>query len=322
MKVLKILNNLFKSKRFNILVMEINYNTIMQYLCDDNIENSTNNDNFPTKKNIMVSSDNFPKEFSSLFETKNKFYRYGVLRYDNYQNNISFLTSFLTLIDKQFITLDKKEELLQILQLITQLKEKINDKKFKFELKSKFEKHLVLEKLETLNLEDGVLLQALIQVLDINLLVFDFKDLKISSLFNGDYFDPWKVTLLMAKKDKNWEPLFSEKKQFSYNDSFLKKILTNEEISYYNEEYLGKYYSLLDNLNEIADINNEDQIETDEDMETFINPLEEIKNMNLNKTKLKNMKKDKIFELLSRLDDEVNKDDKKDNMISSLLSYI
>ena len=85
---------------------------------------------------------------------------------------------------------------------------------------------------------------------------------------------------------------------------------------------MGKYYSLLDNLNEIADINNEDQIETDEDMETFINPLEEIKNMNLNKTKLKNMKKDKIFELLSRLDDEVNKDDKKDNMISSLLSYI
>ena len=313
--------------------MDINYKTIVEYLCNDEETSTKQNDNFPTKKNIMISSDNFPEEFSNLFETNsnNKFYRYGVSRYNNDQINISFFTSFLTLIQKSFITLDKKEELVEVINFINQLKEKINDKKFKFELKSKFEKHLVIEKLNNFNLDDGVVLQAIVQILNINLLIFDFEKKDIFSIFHGDFYDPWKSSLLLAKKDKDWEPIFSDKKQFCYNENFLKKILTTQEILYYNQKYLNKYYSLLDNVNELIKINGlddnssveEDSIKEDsENMDTFINPIEEIKNMKLNKTKLKTLKKDQIFELLKRLNCDISKDDKKDKMITTLLSFI
>ena len=277
--------------------MEINYKTIIQYLSSEDLEQSTN-DNFPTRKNIMISSDNFPEKISQnlTISSKNKFYRYGVTRYNNEQINISFFTSLLTLLDKKFITYDKKEELMEVKKFISGIREKVIDKKFKFELKYKFENHIILDRIESLNIEDGVLIQTIIQLLDINILVMDFNDSKINTLFNGDYLNPWKVTLLLAKKDKNWEPLFCDKKQFSYNDSFLKKIFINEEIIYYNEDYLNKSYSLIDNNNKID--NNEDEIvisdSEDENLETFINPIEDIKNMKLTKTKLKNLKKIKL----------------------------
>ena len=308
--------------------MEINYKTIIQYLSSEDSEQSTN-DNFPTRKNIMVSSDNFPEKISQdlTISTKNKFYRYGVTRYNNEQINISFFTSLLTLLDKKFITYDKKEELMEVKKFITGIREKVVDKKFKFELKYKFENHIILDRIESLNIEDGILIQTIIQLLDINILIMDFNDSKINTLFNGDYFNPWKVTLLIAKKDKNWEPLFCDKKEFSYNDSFLKKILINEEIIYYNEDYLNKSYSLMDNINEISNIDNvEDEVvisdSEDENLETFINPIEDIKNMKLTKTKLKHLKKDQVYELINRLNIDINKDVNKTEMIKNLLPYI
>ena len=56
--------------------MEINYRTILQYLSAD-CEKEVNITNFPTEKNIMVSSDNFPESISKLLVQTNKiFYRY------------------------------------------------------------------------------------------------------------------------------------------------------------------------------------------------------------------------------------------------------
>lgn len=332
--------------------MEINYKTIFQYLCSEDTCQPTNDD-FPTRKNIMISSDNFPDKISQYLtsSTKNKFYRYGVTRYNNKQINISFITSLLTLLDKNFITYDKKEELTEVKNFIDGIREKVIDKKFKFELKSKFENHIILDRIEDYNIEDGILIQTIIQLLDINIIIMDFNDLKINTLFKGDYLNPWKVTLLLAKKDKDWEPLFCDKKQFSYNDSFLKKILTSEEIVYYNNDYLNKSYSLMDNIKEIANIDNieeedeeeeesvvsdnnieddknedieekENTVSDDENLETFINPIEDIKNMKLTKTKLKYLKKDQIYELINRLSIDINKDINKNEMIQNLLPYI
>ena len=163
--------------------MEINYKTIIQYLSSDDSEQPTN-DNFPTRKNIMISSDNFPKKILKYLtiSTKNKFYRYGVTIYNNKQINISFFTSLLTLLDKKFITYDKKEELMEVTKFITGIREKVVDKKFKFELKYKFENHIILDKIENLNSEDGLLIQTIIQLLDINILIMDFNDSKINTL--------------------------------------------------------------------------------------------------------------------------------------------
>jgi len=305
--------------------MEINYQTILEHLCsEDNNKNQTNN--FPTKKNIMVSSESFPENIAEILKySKKMFYRYGITKYDNDHNNISFICSIFTLLDKKFITLDKAEEVSYIKSYMTQVKQKVLEKDFKFELKSKFSKDILLDRIEKTNLNDGVLIQLFSQILDINFIIMDFKTDKLNSVFNGDYFNPWKVTLLLAKNDKNWEPIFCDKKQFSFNDSFLKKMLTNEEIVYLNEEYLDKAYSLLDNINQVTIYDN--LSESDDDGEespndTFINPKNEIKEMNLNKTKLKKMKKDLVYDLLEKLGLGVTMSDNKSKMIDQLLPYI
>ena len=105
--------------------MEINYNTIVQYLCSEDSTDNENNIKFSTVKNIMVSSDDFKYTKFLKDISKKTFYRYGVTRYNNEQVNISFLTSFLTLIDKNFITMDKKEELSYIKNFCQNIKEKI-----------------------------------------------------------------------------------------------------------------------------------------------------------------------------------------------------
>lgn len=309
--------------------MDINYNTILEYLCSENIENN-DNINFPTKKNIMVSSENFPEIIAShLGKSKETFYRYGITRYDNNHTNVSFLSSILTLVDKKFISLDTDEENSYIKSYLKQIRDIIKKPSFKFELNSKFSKDILLDRLDNLRFEDGILMQVFCQILDLNILIMDFKSEKIYSLFNGDFLNPWKVTLLLAKNDSDWEPIFCDKKQFSFNDQFIKTILTNEEILYYNENFLDKSYSLLDNIEQIETYQNDEQDEensnsevSDEIDDTFINPSNEVKNLALNKTKLKNMRKDEILELLLKLNVNVDKTAVKSKMIEELLPYI
>ena len=311
--------------------MEINYNTILKYLYSEHSDDTNHND-FPTKKNIMVSSDNFPESITKHFIQNGKklFYRYGITRYNNEQINISFLSSFLTLLNKNFMTMDKKEELTEISNLISEIRSKVLEKGFKFELKYKFEHQILLDRIKQLDFDDGLLIQLISQLLDINFLIFNFDDNKIYTIFKGDFLNPWKVTFLIAKSEKNWEPLFSDKKQFSFNDSFLKKILINEEIHYYNHEYLNKCYSLLDNVTEISNLDNnlednnsEDNNSEDNKSETFINPSNQLKKMNLTKTKLKNLKKNDVYKLIESLNlTEITKDTTKKIMIDKLLPYI
>lgn len=293
--------------------MEIGYKTILKYLCDE----EDNSIYFPAKKNIMVSSEHFPEKFSEFLKAdKNQFFRYGVTNMYLEKSNISFLTSVLTLLDKKFISFDDKEEENYIKTFIEQLKIKVKQKSFNFELKYKFSVDTLLDRINKMNFADGLLIQLITQILDINIIIFDFKTSKINSVFNGDYLNPWKVTILLANESTNWEPIFSNKKQFCFNDNFLKDILTNEEIIYFNEEFLQKYYSLLDNIDEIRDNTN------DSEDETFINPKNEIKQMNLNKSKLKNMKKESILEIFEKLNIEVSSSSNKKDLIDKLLEYI
>ena len=308
--------------------MDINYKTIIEFLCTNANNGSSENNNFSTKKNIMVSSDNFPKYISENFEgDKSTFYRYGITRYNNNQENVSFLTSLLTLLDKQFISLDKDEELSYLNFFMKQIREEVLKPNFKFELSSKFSKDILIDRIEKLKFNDGILCQLLIQILDVNLLIMDFKSEQINCLFNGDFLNPWKVTLLLAKNEDNWEPIFSDKKQYSFNDDFLKIILTCKEVIYFKEDFLNKSYSLLDSIEQIESFNVNDEIINNEsensDIEdTFINQNDIVKEMGLNKTKLKNMKKDEIHEILLQLNVNVDKSLVKSKMIDELLPYI
>jgi hypothetical protein len=337
--------------------MEINYNTIVQYLCSEESSTDENIKKFSTVKNIMVSSDDFKYTKFLKDISKKTFYRYGVTRYNYEQINISFITSFLTLIDKNFITMDKKEEISYINNFCQRIKEKILGK-FKFGV-SKFQKPVLLDRLSELKFDDGVMIQVISQILGINFIIFDYKEEKINCIFDGDYMNPWRVTVFMAKHETDWEPLFCDKKMFSYNDSYLKKILTTEDIHYYNSDYLGKDYTLMDNINILLGEENIEDFSNDEDSDsvkenisldkssqkislsesesmelesdtkdlddvndTFINPMEEIKKLKLNKTKLKSLKKAEIFELIEKLNLEITANDTKKKMIESIVPYI
>ena len=64
--------------------------------------------------------------------------------------------------------------------------------------------------------------------------------------------------------------------------------------------------------------------EEEEINDTFINPTEEIKKMNLNKTKLRNLKKDKIYDIIQKLnlDLDITEGSTKKLMIAGLIPYI
>lgn len=59
-----------------------------------------------------------------------------------------------------------------------------------------------------------------------------------------------------------------------------------------------------------------------ENPEILIDPFQEIKNMKLNKTKLRNLKKEKLYELSSKLNLNFEKNNTKKEMIEKLLPYI
>ena len=56
--------------------MDISYKTIIEFLCSAAEAENT----FPSKRSIMVSSENFPKKFADIFESTDKINRFGVTR--------------------------------------------------------------------------------------------------------------------------------------------------------------------------------------------------------------------------------------------------
>ena len=108
--------------------MEINYNLILKYLLPNKVEDKS----FESKKNMMIFSDSFPSIYKELLG--DKFYRIGVTQmYDNI--NISFFTSFLTLIADNYMTLLESEEMTNINKLINEVLEDINNNNIPSSLK-------------------------------------------------------------------------------------------------------------------------------------------------------------------------------------------
>ncbi len=305
--------------------MELSYQTILEYLCSQPGEKSqvlTNE--FSSSKNIMISADNFPEKISSyLGQSKQQFYRYGITKKNSNGKNISFITSLLTLLDKNFISFDKNEENTYVNLFLKQLREKLMDKNFSFELQNKFSKEILIDRIDKLSIDDGLLIQLISQIMDINFIIMNFESDVLNCVFNGDYLNPWKVCLFFAKSGNDWEPLISDKKQFSFNDTFLKNILLNEEIIYLNENHLDKSFALIDDINILESDNNLEESEDDNSPdETFINPPNEIKSLGLTKTKLKNMKKEDIIQLLTKYNINYNSGMIKSGLIDELVPYI
>lgn len=263
--------------------MEINYELIIKYLV-------SNNTQFSSKKHILVYSDLFPEKFKNILQ--NKFYRYGVN-----QNN-SFYNTILTLLNKNFITTNNDEEIIEVNKFKKSLIRILNDYKLPNYLSKIIDKKNIIS--DTIKEE---YIQLISEILSINFIIFDFKNELINVIYTGNECNPYKPTLLIANYDNLYEPIIYEidnKKIFSYNDPIIKKLY-NSNINTYPS--LEKEFKLNDKMpnkllndsmpNEIKNIN--EQIFTKEPEYT----IEKLNKMT--KKNLEEILKEKNIKYLSKM---------------------
>jgi hypothetical protein len=228
--------------------MEINYNMILKYLVKDPSKEKI----FVHQKNFMTYSDKFPVEFKNILG--DKFYRIGVTQNIN-KKNISFYTCLITLLDDNMMSITEKEELNKINDLLSIINNKITKlpPQLKDISKGEIKKYLK-------DLESNIWIYELIaNYLKINFIIFDFNTLELFTIYYGDFMDPWRTCLFLAKSENTWEPIRNnEKKFFCYNDNVLKKILTqtNINLNYLDNKIIKKDLVIVDNLKELlGDLN-------------------------------------------------------------------
>ena len=143
----------------------------------------------------------------------------------------------------------------------------------------------------------------IVKKLDINIIIFDFKNNKIMMEYNDtntNFFNPWKPTIYLANYDEWWEPIISKDiKIFSFSSAkanILKNNILNQNITKMN----GDSININDNFNEIIDIEgfNKSSNNTDNN-EAFIIQIP-------NKTQLNKMKKDELIELCKQFNKNIN----------------
>lgn len=199
--------------------MSVTYDLIIKYLC----ANKENNKSiFTTPKN------NYAFNLPNFTLLNNMFCRMGVTVHDGH-NNISFITSLLTLINNEFMNQFNDSEIEQV-------------NKFKIELLDKYpskyhvDKNDIREFFKTLPTTQ--MLQYIVDILNINFIIYDFKTETTTAMYHGKIMNPYKIILLLAKYDDLWEPIMLKDnnnmiKDFSYNDIHIINIL-KQPLYYHN----------------------------------------------------------------------------------------
>lgn len=277
----------------------------MRYLMPNNVQSKDEDKhNLPINKlcnkNIIGNLDFLNIDLVNLLKTAGKFYRLGVtsnIEERNKLSNVSFFSSILTIFDNKFLTLDDTESVTYLKKFIEQIKEKISKTSFKFELKFKFPRNVLMDRIMIYDFNDGLIYQVLTQILNINVLILELdentKKTRIYSLFSGHSLNPWKPIILLHKNKNYFEPIINEDKNyFSINDQFMKSILEKYylDIKYFYGDYLDKEFSIIDDCTEfIEDLiskniekQDENNVQTEQKEEELIdeNKLSETKNIN------------------------------------------
>lgn len=268
--------------------MEINYETIIKYLGNVKPKEVKSTG----QKNIYTYLKTIPSKFQELFCDRT--YKYGITIYDNNNNNISFMTSLLTLIDSKFIVPFNEDEV----NVVNNFKKELIEK---YPSKYSVPKNEIVERLK---LEpDYILLQYIVDLFDINMIIFDFKESNIYTLYKNYIMNPLKPTYLFSYNDAFWEPIMVNStksiiRDFSYNDSIIKKILA-EDIKYYENK---KEFLVNDNINVVVE-NEKKLLKKDEiKSNTLFIKEEPIKeDGKLTAAKLNRMTKDKLIEYAKTL---------------------
>ena len=305
--------------------MEINYDLIIKYLVKktDNVKPKNKSNDFITQKSIFNYSTNFPDKFRELFT--DKFYRYGITTHDYENTNISFWSSFLTLIDKNFMIPYNNDEFSLINQFKNQLVDKYTKSKLSSIIKS-FDKNDLRERLKLD--PDIYILQYIVDILDINFIIFDFESINVYTVYHKDIMNPWKQTFLLSKFKNIWEPIMMVKNKsetqrlFDYNDNVIKKIIqTDNLIEYFEKNKIDKEFMFINNINDIILIekkklkinetplleDSESSVKTDDEDDVFVKNEELEKINKLNKSKINKMKVQELWEIIGKLNIVIEK---------------
>jgi hypothetical protein len=321
--------------------MEITYETIIKYLVpknknqlgsDTSFDNQVNNKpQFITQKNIISYSKDFPEKFKNLF-TEN-FYRYGITVYDNENNNISFWSSLLTLLDDKYILTFDNDELTIINNIKNQLLEiSKNINSCKTDCKTDFDELLKgIDIKEHFKLEaNKYVLQFIVDCLDINFIILDFNTMEIQTLYKNNSMNPWKQSLIFAKSENYWEPIMynkmkENKRFFDNNNIIFKKILNYDNIKYYESI---KEFSIQNNILDIIMVEKSNLIKlnkTSENSVVFISDTK-LQSNNLLSLSLKErlsilnkMKVKELYELTQELELNMKKKSLKADLINSIM---
>jgi len=305
--------------------MEINYDLIIKYLVKktDNVKPKNKSNDFITQKSIFNYSTNFPDKFKELFT--DKFYRYGITTHDYENTNISFWSSFLTLIDKNFIIPYNNDEFSLINQFKNQLVDKYSKSKLSSIIKS-FDKNDLRERLKLD--PDIYILQYIVDILNINFIIFDFESINVYTVYHKDIMNPWKQTVLLSKFKNIWEPIMMVKNKsetqrlFDYNDNIIKKIIqTDNLIEYFEKNKIDKEFMFISNINDVILIeekklkinetplleDSESSVKTDDEDNVFVKNEELEKINKLNKSKINKMKVQELWEIIGKLNIVIEK---------------
>lgn len=246
--------------------MEITYDLIIKYL-SDNIKNDIENIYISTSHNTLCN--NFTLKFNTLL---NNFSRYGIINYDSNNNNISFWSSILTLLDDKFNMSIDNDENTKIALFKTNLIDKYTKSKLFFKNNNKNDMRELLK----IN-PDIYILQYISDILNYTFIIFDIKEDIINIIYRSSILDHNDPILLFTKYDNLWEPIINNQTSqriFIYSDDIIQKILYESDIKYFSNEICNK----------ILEFNFNDNVKTKTDIK-------------INKTKLTKMKINEIIEL-------------------------
>ena len=259
--------------------MDITFDTIIEYL-------STKKDYFTNKINIVRPIDNFNFDIPV--------FRIGVLNNSN-KKNISLLQSILYLINPEYIYQNKEDK-------INMMEKFVNDVRSYWKLNYKpnndfslLDGEKLINELSKNHIDNDKFnnyLYILSYCLKTNFLILDFNTEKtsvISYYIDENSLNFYRPFIILAKKDNNIEPIFSnEKKIFKYDDII---------------NYLTNYDT----------INIEDIFQT---KSVFITPV----NINLSIEQLKKKKKKELMEMCDNQGIRYLKKDLKIVLINKLLN--
>jgi hypothetical protein len=153
------------------------------------------------------------------------------------------------------------------------------------------------------NISDDI--EKIVKELQINIFIFDFKNNIIECIYNGDYMNPWRPSIYLARYDEWWEPIIvKDLRIFSFSSpraNVLKHNILNMEVYKYNTK---DNITINDNFNEIITLDgfmkNANAHNNTDSEELFIAPVIPTRG------KLDKMKKDDLIALCNTLNKIIN----------------